>query len=121
MSAQEEIQPGKDEVAVVQRVVPGRLVYVSTHSDPDHDIVGFKLNQLVIRKADGSCRPYRGEPLSALGLSSGRKVVVWGIKQTDVKPALVIDTDRPKEFVNTIGNTISSAVSTTIGKFIRNP
>ena len=30
MSEQVKIQPGKDEVAVVQRVVPGRLVYVST-------------------------------------------------------------------------------------------
>ncbi len=118
MSEQVEIQPGKDEVAVVQRVVPGRLVYVSTHKDSDH-LFGFKLDQLVIRKADGSCRPYRGEPLSELGLASGRKVVVWGIEHSDVKPALVIDADRPKEFVSIIGSTISTAVSTTIGKILR--
>jgi hypothetical protein len=121
MSEQVKIQPGKDEAAVVVRVVPGRLVYVSTHKDSDHHIFGFKLDQLVIRKVDGSCRPYRGEPLSELGLSSGRKVVVWGIEHSDVKPALVIDADRPKEFVRTIGSTISTAVSNTIGRFIRNP
>ena len=119
MSEQVKIQPGKDEVAVVQRVVPGRLVYVSTAKDSDHRIIGFKLDQLVIRKADGSCRPYRGEPLSELGLSSGRKVVVWGIEQSNVKPALVLDADRPKEFVGTIGSSISTAVNTTIGRFIK--
>lgn len=110
-----EIQPGKDEAAVVERIVPGRLVYVSTQAST-HDVYGFKLDQLVIRHADGSCQPYRGEPLAALGLSTGRKVVVWGVRNRDVKPTLVIDVDRPKEFVVTIGSTIATTVNATVGK-----
>ncbi len=91
--------------------MPGKLVYVTTTNDPPPEIYGFKLNQLVIRRADGSCRPYRGEPLSDLGVNSGRKVVVWGIKHRDVKPALVIDADGRKEFSVTIGSSISNAVN----------
>jgi hypothetical protein len=119
MSDELNFQPGLDETAVVERVVPGKLVYVTTTNDPPAKIYGFKLNQLVIRKADGSCRPYRGEPLSDLGVDSGRKVVVWGIKHKDVKPALVIDADRPKEFSITIGSSISNAMNVTIGKILK--
>jgi hypothetical protein len=127
MSDELNIKPGIDEDAVVERVVPGKLVYVRTTSDSPPKTFGFKLDQLVIRKADGSCRPYRGEPLSDWGLSSGSKVVVWGIKHGGVKPALVVDADRPKEFSVIFGNTISNAVNVTvsttaatIGKFFRN-
>jgi hypothetical protein len=119
MSNELKIQPGKDETAVVERVVPGRLVYVTTKNDSHDEAYGFKLDQLVIRKADGSCRPYRGEPLSELGVTSGRTVVVWGIKYPDVEPTLVIDADRSGEFGGSIGSSISSAVNTTLGKFLR--
>jgi hypothetical protein len=119
MSNELRIQPGKDETAVVERVVPGRLVYVTTKKDSRDELYGFKLDQLVIRKSDGSCRPYRGEPLSDLGVTSGRSVVVWGIKYSDVEPTLVIDADRPREFGVSIGSSISSAVNSTLEIFRR--
>jgi hypothetical protein len=90
-----------DEKAVVERVVPGKLVYVSTSATPS-DTYGFKLDQVVIRKADGSCRPYRGEPFADLGLDSGRIVVVWGLQHRDVKPTLVLDADSPREWDSSI-------------------
>jgi hypothetical protein len=126
MSEPLNIKPGIDENAVVERIVPGKLVYVRTVGGSPPETLGFKLDQLIIRNADGSCRPYRGEPLTDWGLVSGSKVVVWGIKHTDVRPALVIEADRPKEVGVVIGNTISNAVNVTvsttaatIGKFFR--
>ena len=116
------IKPGLDEAAVVERVVPGKLVYVTADHEGSANTYSFKLDQLVLRKADGSCRPYRGEPLSELGVAHGRKVIVWGINHTNVSPTLVIDTDRPKEFIislNPIAGTISmtaNAVVKTINK-----
>jgi hypothetical protein len=83
---------------------------------PPPKTYGFKLNQLVIRKRDGSCLPYRGEPLPELGLDKGRKVVVWGIKHPDAEPALVIDVDRPREFSVIVGSSISNAVNVTLDK-----
>jgi hypothetical protein len=114
------IERGIDESAVIERVVPGKLVYVTTTSDPSRGkpyTFVFKLDQLVIRKSDGSCRPYRGEPLSEWNIHRGAKVVVWGITNKTVKPALVIDADRPREFSvsNTISNVVISTTST-IGK-----
>jgi hypothetical protein len=98
MSTELKIQLGKDEAAVIERVVPGRLVYVRTTGEAPTDTYGFKLDQVVIRKADGSCRPYRGEPLADLGIESGRIVVVWGIRNRNVQPTLVIDADRPRQW-----------------------
>jgi hypothetical protein len=117
MSGEIKIQPGKDEAAVVERVVPGKLVYVATIEGSQR--WGFKLDQLIIRSSDGSCRPYRGEPLAKLGVVAGRKVIVWGITYRDVPPALVIDVDHGKEFLVTIGSSISTAVNATIGKILR--
>jgi hypothetical protein len=113
MSDEIKIYPGKDETAVVERVVPGRLVYVATTNVSHPQTIGFKLDQLVFRKADGTCQPYRGEPLSNLGIASGRKVIVWGIENQDVKPTLVIDIDSPRQFTVSLGSSISTAVNVT--------
>jgi hypothetical protein len=120
----QDVRQGQDEMAVVERVVPGRLVYVTVKGDASTEqVFGFKLNQMVLRNADGSCRPYRGEPLSELGVTSGAPVVIWGLKHRDVEPTLVIDTDRPKSFSVTIGSSLSNAVThtaaTVLGKIIR--
>jgi hypothetical protein len=119
MSNEISIQPGKDETAIVERVVPGRLVYVITTSHSPGRRCGFKLDQLVIRKPDGSLRPYRGEPLSDLGVAKGRKVIVWGVDNSDVQPTLVIDPNRSWDFSATIGSSISTAVNATLGKILR--
>jgi hypothetical protein len=70
----EPIREGKDQVAVVQRVVPGKLVYVELSPE---EVYAVRLNTILIRNGDGSYTHYRGEPLSDLGLDSGRRVVVW--------------------------------------------
>jgi hypothetical protein len=88
-----KIQSGMDEPAIIQRIVPGRLVYVTKQNEDPAKMYIFKLDRLIIRKSDGSCRPYRGEPLSELGLRIGGKVVVWGIEHKNVSPALVVDVD----------------------------
>ncbi len=60
-------------VALVRRVVPGKLVYVEMKPD---EVYAIKLDNILIRQADGSYDHYRGERLSALGLDSGKKVIV---------------------------------------------
>jgi hypothetical protein len=70
----ERIREGRDQVAVVQRVVPGKLVYVELAPE---EVYAVRLDTILIRQGDGSYAHYRGEPLSELGLDSGRKVVVW--------------------------------------------
>lgn len=116
MSQQITHQSGRDEPAVVQRIVPGRLVYVTSADMPDK-VVGFKLNQLVIREVNGSVRPYRGKSLSTLGLSTGRKVSVWNVHEGEAQAMLVVDA--PRGQIGYIGSSISNAVSNTIGKFIK--
>jgi hypothetical protein len=74
MAEQVEIKRGKDQIAFVRRVVPGQLVYVETKPE---EVYAVKLNNILIRQSDGSYVRYRGEPLSELGLNSGRRVVVW--------------------------------------------
>jgi hypothetical protein len=86
----------KGEMAVVKRVVPGRLVYVGKKGASDDTLIGFKLNHLVIREQDGACRPYRGEPLSDLGIKRGRLVNVGEASGEDGEPTLVIDFDARK-------------------------
>jgi hypothetical protein len=119
MSDEPKIQPGKDEAAVVERVVPGKLVYVRVDETPEKDVYGFRLDKLVLRKPDGSCRPYRGEPLADLGVVNGRKLFVWGLKGHDVEPALVVDVDRPRGFGVTIGASISSSISSAMEKILK--
>jgi len=62
------------QVGSVQRIVPGRLVYVSTAQDQTY---AFTPNYVVIQKNDGSFRHYRGEPFSELGLDVGRPVMIF--------------------------------------------
>ncbi|HLH90997.1 MAG TPA: hypothetical protein VKX28_21305 [Xanthobacteraceae bacterium] len=113
---------GKDISAFVERVVPGRLVYVRTL---DHattkDVYAVKLDRLVLRRADDTLQPYRGEPLGDLGVVPGRKVIVWGLDQPSAEAVatLVVDIDRPKEFIGNIGTTISSSISTGLDKIFR--
>jgi hypothetical protein len=70
----DEIREGKDRIGVVRRVVPGQLVYVELAPEETYAV---KLDSIIIRKSDGSYEHYRGEPLSELGLDTGRRVVVW--------------------------------------------
>lgn len=74
MAGQVEFKPGKDQVALVRRVVPGKLVYVEMKPE---EVYAVKLDNILIRKSDGSYDHYRGEPLATLGLDSGKRVVVW--------------------------------------------
>ncbi len=87
---------GEDKHAVVRRIVPGKLVYVvllDVRADADElSPYPIKLDQVVIRKPDGSCSPYRGEPLSELGLEVGKTVTVWG---ADHPETLVVDSGGP--------------------------
>lgn len=102
------IKPGKDKVAFVRRIVPGKLVYVETR--PEH-VYALKLNQVVIRERDGFCRPYRGEPLSDLGLDAGRKVVVWGLDSPSdsAPPTLVVDKNISATFSSTFSHLADKA------------
>jgi len=88
MAEQLEIKPGKDQPAFVRRVVPGQLVYVETEPE---EVYAVKLNNIIIRKSDGSYVRYRGEPLSELGLNSGRRVVVWTDSPGAAPRNLVVD------------------------------
>ncbi|HUI96951.1 MAG TPA: hypothetical protein VLX44_14425 [Xanthobacteraceae bacterium] len=112
---------GKDIGAIVERVVPGKLVYVRV-ADPAaaRDLYAFKLDKLVLRRADDSLQPYRGEPLSDLGVVPGRKVVTWGLDHPSAEAVatLVVDLDRPREFVNTLANTITTTITSSIASQI---
>jgi hypothetical protein len=102
---------GKDLDAVVERVVPGKLVYIRMMDRASaKDVYAFRLNKLVLRRADDSLQPYRGEPLSDLGVVPGRKLIVWGFDHpsAEVVATLVVDVDRPKEFAANIATTIST-------------
>jgi len=63
----------------VERVVPGRLVYVEFA--PGHEARVFKLNNLLIKQANGTFSNYAGEPLSQLGLTVGSSVEVVTARQ----------------------------------------
>jgi hypothetical protein len=96
MAKELNVDKGEDKHAVVRRIVPGKLVYVDlldanadTHELSPYPI---KLDQVVIRKRDGSCSPYRGEPLSELGLEVGKTVTIWG---ADHPETLVVDCGEP--------------------------
>jgi hypothetical protein len=108
----------KGEVAVVKRVVPGRLVYVTKKGALDDSVFGFKLNHLIIREKDGSCRPYRGEPLSDLGIKSGSQVNIGETSDEDGEPTLVVALEPRKHFPVGFATAISTAVANTIGATI---
>jgi hypothetical protein len=103
MAEQAEINPGKDQTAFVRRVVPGQLVYVELKPE---EVYAIKLNNILIRKSDGSYKHYRGEPLSELGLNSGRKVVVWTDSPGTAPRNLVVDATPISRSI--FGNTLSS-------------
>jgi hypothetical protein len=89
---------------------------VTKKGAPEQSSFAFKLDQLIIREPDGSFRPYRGEPLSDLGIKSGRLVNV-GETEEDGEPTLVIEHEPPsvKLSAKSIATTISTAVANTIG------
>jgi hypothetical protein len=65
--------------AIVRRIVPGRIVYVSTTADEaGENTYAFKLDRIIIKDENGGVRPYRGEPLSDLGVAVGKEVSVSG-------------------------------------------
>lgn len=72
------------KVARVDRVVPGRLVYVDTHPEApvEASTCAFPLDKLIIMESNGVFHPYRGEPLSELGLKPGRRVKLVEMKDT---------------------------------------
>ena len=110
MSSSQKFPLHKGEIAVVKRVVPGRLVYVAKKDATDEDIFGFKLNQLTIREPDGSWRPYRGEPLSDLGIKIGRQVNVGEVEE-DGEPTLIIQVEPRVELTRGIATAISTAAA----------
>jgi hypothetical protein len=58
----------------VERVVPGMLVYVEFAGGQKAQV--FKLNNLLIKQANGTFSNYTGESLSQLGLTVGSSVEV---------------------------------------------
>jgi hypothetical protein len=89
----------------VERVVPGRLVYVAF--SPKQETQVFKLDNLLIQQANGTFSGYAGEPFSQLGLTVGSSVKV--VTTNDRKQANVVFnpleqssfTTRAKDFFRT--------------------
>lgn len=75
----------------VERVVPGRLVYVLTD---DSQTCVFKLDKVSFRLRDGSLSRYRGERFSELALNVGAAGVVCYRSQLSDPDMLIIDTAR---------------------------
>jgi hypothetical protein len=99
---QEELQLNVRSIgAVVRRVVPG-VVYVELTPDKT---IAFKLDSMMIREGDGSIRPYRGEPLSSLGVTPGRKVTITDVSELKAEPKMIVDS---------LGSRIGSTVSNTV-------
>jgi len=105
---------GKDQTALVRRVVPGKLVYVELKPD---EVYAIKLDNIVIRKSDGSYDHYRGEPLSTLGLDSGRTVTVWTDKEGIVPRSLVVEENSGSRSI--IGSSIGATISNVAEYFKR--
>jgi hypothetical protein len=85
----------------VQRVVPGKLLYVD--AGPTHEPYVFTLDKIIVNEGGGAFHPYRGEPLFELGLTEGRKVSVIGLNDPKTHPMLVIDSSSSK-IANTAAN-----------------
>jgi hypothetical protein len=67
----------------VERLVPGKLVYVSSvRSDRSSDTgqpagtYAFRPDKIVIEDRSGFLRRYRGEPFSEVGLGVGKTVLI---------------------------------------------
>ena len=88
MAEQVQLKQGKDYVALVRRVVPGKLVYIEMKPE---EVYAIKLDNILIRKSDGSYDHYRGEPLSTLGLDSGKTVVVRTDKDGSAPQNLLVE------------------------------
>jgi hypothetical protein len=78
----------------VQRVVPGKLLYVDAGGAEAPYV--FTLDKVIVNEGGGAFHPYRGEPLSELGLTEGRKVNVIGLNDPKMHPMLVIDSSSSK-------------------------
>jgi hypothetical protein len=103
MAEEMHVKIGKDRTALVRRVVPGKLVYVELRPE---EVYAMKLDNIVIRKSDGSYDHYRGEPLSTLGLDSGKTVTVWTDSEGTAPRSLVVDASSGSRSI--IGSTISN-------------
>jgi hypothetical protein len=79
---------GKHVSAKIRRIVPGKLVYVETNPE---EVYAIKLDNILIQKSDGLFEHYRGEPLSTLGLDSGKSVMVWTDSEGSAPRNLVVD------------------------------
>jgi hypothetical protein len=102
------------ELCSVQRVVPGRLLYVASQSKPD-STYAFKLDKLCVLHSDGSLSPYRGEPLSSLGVSVGKTVRVVGMDSPNVPQALIVAEEPTAGRLGLAGNSIGEFASRTRG------
>jgi len=78
----------KSQNCRVERVVPGRLLYVDAPSETgsQSSTFAFPLDRVIVVESNGNAHPYRGEPLSDLGLKTGRKVRVVEFKDADTGP-----------------------------------
>ncbi len=103
MGERAEIKRGRDQVALVRRIVPGKLVYVEMKPE---EVYAVKLNNIVIHRPDGSYDHYRGEPLSELGLSSGSKVIVWTERGGAAPRNLVVEVNPVSRSI--LGSTLSN-------------
>jgi hypothetical protein len=101
--------PPNAHVGSVERLVPGKLVYVSTGQPKRPGLQGypasidsagtyaFKPDKIMIEDAAGSFRPYRGEPFSEVGLGIGRRVLIVIDEQEDAHMLLLHDAPQEKE------------------------
>jgi len=103
MADEMQVRIGKNQTALVRRVVPGKLVYVEVKPE---EVYAMRLDNIVIRRSDGSYDHYRGEPLSTLGLDSGRTVTVWTDSEGTVPRSLVVDANPGSRSI--IGSTIAN-------------
>jgi len=94
---------GKKFSAKIRRIVPGKLVYVETSPE---EVYAVKLDNILIQKSDGSLEHYRGEPLSTLGLDSGKSVMVW-TDSDEMAPRNLVVESRPASR-SILGSTISN-------------
>ncbi len=103
MAEKTYIETGRDQTALVRRVVPGKLVYVEVNPE---EVYAVKLNNIVIRNSDGSYDHYRGEPLSTLGLDLGKAVTVWTDSEGTAPRNLVVEVNPASRSI--LGSTLSN-------------
>lgn len=81
------------EACTIDRIVPGKLVYVHTQHEPVTTWV-FKLDKVAFRKSDGTLCPYRGERMSELGLNTGSHGWLCYGERLDEPSRLIVDTSK---------------------------